>query len=151
MPGARAQAGAGICSISVRALCPLNISFAGQIQLPCIYPDTQARDARTVYLTTKNIEQTLKQTSFQDYPESTACVQDPIDSQNSAIRNAHRTSLRPSSVSEPRHPPLRDSQTLYSARAHTRESECLGAHKHTHVRPRNTQNCECNVKLCVGT
>ena len=55
----------------------------------------------------QNMEQTLKQTCSQEYPESAACVQDPIDSLNSAIRNAHRTSLRPSSTFEPRHPSLK--------------------------------------------
>ena len=53
------------------------------------------------------MDQTLKQTYSQEYPESAACVQDPIDSLNSAIRNAHRTSLRPSSKFEPRHPSLK--------------------------------------------
>ena len=53
------------------------------------------------------MDQTLKQTYSQEYPESAACVQDPIDSLNSAIRNAHRTSLRPSSTFEPRHPSLK--------------------------------------------
>ena len=53
------------------------------------------------------MDQTLKQTCSQEYPESAACVQDPIDSLNSAIRNAHRTSLRPSSTFEPRHPSLK--------------------------------------------
>ena len=55
----------------------------------------------------QNMDQTLKQTCSQEYPESAACVQDPIDSLNSAIRNAHRTSLRPSSSFEPRHPSLK--------------------------------------------
>ena len=55
----------------------------------------------------QNMDQTLKQTCSQEYPESAACVQDPIDSLNSAIRNAHRTSLRPSSTFEPRHPSLK--------------------------------------------
>ena len=40
-------------------------------------------------------------------PESTICVQDPVDSRNSAIHNAYRTSLRPSSLFEPRHPSLK--------------------------------------------
>ena len=53
------------------------------------------------------MDQTLKQTCSQEYPESAVCVQDPIDSLNSAIHNAHRTSLRPSSTFEPRHPSLK--------------------------------------------
>ena len=40
-------------------------------------------------------------------PESAECVQIPIDSRNSAIHNAYRISLRPSSVLEPRHPSLK--------------------------------------------
>ena len=56
----------------------------------------------------QKLVQTLKQTSSREYPESAACVQDPVDSLNSAVRNAHRTSLRPSSAFEPRHPSLRD-------------------------------------------
>ena len=55
----------------------------------------------------QNVVQTLKQTSSREYPKNAACVQDPIDSLNSAIRNAHRTSLRPSSTFEPRHPSLK--------------------------------------------
>ena len=50
---------------------------------------------------------TLKQACFQGYPESAVCVQIPIGSRNSAIHNAHHTSLRPSSLFEPRHPSLK--------------------------------------------
>ena len=63
---------------------------------------TRDRLSRSQYM-----DQTLKQTYSQEYPESAVCVQDPIDSLNSAIRNAHRTSLRPSSSFEPRHPSLK--------------------------------------------
>ena len=68
------------------------------------HDEAAARDrlSRSQYM-----DQTLKQTYSQEYPESAACVQDPIDSLNSAIRNAHRTSLRPSSTFEPRHPSLK--------------------------------------------
>ena len=51
--------------------------------------------------------QTLKQACFQGYPKSTIRVQVPVRSRNSAIQNAYRTSLRPSSVFEPRHPSLK--------------------------------------------
>ena len=37
---------------------------------------------------------------------SATCVQHSIGSRNSAVRNAYRTSLRPSSLFEPRHPSL---------------------------------------------
>ena len=54
-----------------------------------------------------NKAQTLKQACFQGYPKSTICVQVPVGSRNSAIHNAYRTSLRPSSLFEPRHPSLK--------------------------------------------
>ena len=41
------------------------------------------------------------------YPSSAICVQRSDDSRNSAIRIAYRTSLRSSSVWEPRHPSLK--------------------------------------------
>ena len=44
---------------------------------------------------------------FQGYPESAVYVQIPIGSRNSAIHNAYHTSLRPSSLFEPRHPSLK--------------------------------------------
>ena len=50
---------------------------------------------------------TLKQACFQGYPESTVYVQIPVGSRNSASRNAYHTSLRPSSLFEPRHPSLK--------------------------------------------
>ena len=50
---------------------------------------------------------TLKQACFQGYPESTVYVQIPVGSRNSASHNAYRTSLRPSSLFEPRHPLLK--------------------------------------------
>ena len=50
---------------------------------------------------------TLKQACFQGYPESAVYVQESVGSRNSASRNAYRTSLRPSSLFEPRHPSLK--------------------------------------------
>ena len=41
------------------------------------------------------------------YPSGAICVQRSDDSRNSAIRIAYRTSLRSSSVWEPRHPSLK--------------------------------------------
>ncbi len=41
------------------------------------------------------------------YPSGAVCVQRSDDSRNSAIRIAYRTSLRSSSVWEPRHPSLK--------------------------------------------
>ena len=51
--------------------------------------------------------QALKQAYSQGYPESAVCVQVPIGSRNSAIHNVYHTSLRPSSLFEPRHPSLK--------------------------------------------
>ena len=50
---------------------------------------------------------TLKQACFQGYPESTVYVQVSIGSRNSAIHNAYHSSLRPSSLFEPRHRSLK--------------------------------------------
>ena len=50
---------------------------------------------------------TLKQACFRGYPKSAVCVQIPVGSRNSASRNAYHTSLRPSSMFEPRHPSLK--------------------------------------------
>ncbi len=50
---------------------------------------------------------TLKQACFQGYPESAVYVQVSIDSRNSAIHNAYHSSLRPSSLFEPRHSSLK--------------------------------------------
>jgi hypothetical protein len=47
---------------------------------------------------------TLKQTYCTKY--SAVCVERSIDSLNSAVHNAYRTLLRPSSLWEPRHPLL---------------------------------------------
>ena len=49
----------------------------------------------------------LKQTCFQEQPESAVCVQHSLDSRNSAIHSAYRILLRPSSLSKPRDPSLR--------------------------------------------
>ena len=49
----------------------------------------------------------LKQTYFQEWPESAVCVQRSLDSRNSAIHGAYRILLRPSSLLEPRHPSLK--------------------------------------------
>ena len=51
--------------------------------------------------------ETLKKTCAQEYPERAMYVQGSIDSRNSAIHNAYHTSLRPSSLFEPRHPSLK--------------------------------------------
>ena len=48
----------------------------------------------------------LKQTYFQEWPESAVCVQRSLDSRNSTIHGAYRILLRPSSLPEPRHPSL---------------------------------------------
>ena len=62
--------------------------------------------------------ETLKQACFQGYPESARYVQISIGSRNSAIHNAYRTSLRPSSLFEPRHPSLKVVNNYFSGEAH---------------------------------
>ena len=49
----------------------------------------------------------LKWACCREYLGSATCVQHSIGSRNSAIRNAYHTSLRPSSLFEPRHPSLK--------------------------------------------
>ena len=83
---------------------PTNLMRQQQLWRTNTHDEAAARDRLS---RSQNMDQTLKQTCSQEYPESAACVQDPIDSLNSAIRNAHRTSLRPSSTFEPRHPSLK--------------------------------------------
>ena len=61
-------------------------------------------------------EKTLKQACFQGYPESARYVQISIGSRNSAIHNAYRTSLRPSSLFEPRHPSLKVVNNYFSGK-----------------------------------
>jgi hypothetical protein len=65
---------------------------------------------------------TLKQACFQGYPESAFYVQVPIGSRKSAIHNAYHSSLRPSSLFEPRH------RSLKVVRKKTLEQMCA---KHT--------------------
>ena len=57
--------------------------------------------------TCMRIPQALKQAYSQGYPESAMHVQESIGSRNSAIHNDYHTSLRPSSVLEPRYPSLK--------------------------------------------
>ena len=83
---------------------PSNLIRQQQLWRTNTHDEAATKDRRS---RSQNMDQTLKQTCSQEYPESAACVQDPIDSLNSAIRNAHRTSLRPSSTFEPRHPSLK--------------------------------------------
>ena len=49
----------------------------------------------------------LKKTYYQSRTGSAVCVQHSIDSRNSAIHEAYRILLRPSSLLEPRHPSLK--------------------------------------------
>src|SRR5665648_368316 len=57
--------------------------------------------------TCMRIPQALKQAYSQGYPESVMHVQVSIGSRNSAIHNDYHTSLRPSSMLEPRYPSLK--------------------------------------------
>ena len=65
-----------------------------------------------------NKAETLKKACFRGYPKSTICVQVSVGSRNPAIHNAYRTSLRPSSLFEPRHPSLKvvSSEKAHAAR-----------------------------------
>ena len=71
------------------------------------FNSTDAQSRPTPRMGEQDAVETLKQTYFQGYPESAGCVQGSIDSRNSAIHNAYHTSLRPSSLFEPRHPSLK--------------------------------------------
>ena len=57
--------------------------------------------------TCMRVPQALKQAYSQGYPESAMHVQESIGSRNSAIHNDYHTSLRPSSMLEPRYPSLK--------------------------------------------
>ena len=107
------------------------LSIEGSINFTCQrrcgtmthkYAQQQPRRHRRNNYWQKRTE-TLKQTCFQGYPESAMHIQVTIDSRNSAIHNAHHTSLRPSSVFEPRHPSLK------VARAHAQGTISPQEHK----------------------
>ena len=67
--------------------------------------------------TCMRVPQALKQAYSQGYPESAMHVQESIGSRNSAIHNDYHTSLRPSSVLEPRYPSLKVvTQNMYQNR-----------------------------------
>ena len=66
-----------------------------------------AREGTAGHVGSMKPKLTLKQACFQGYPESAVYVQIPVGSRNSASRNAYHTSLRPSSLFEPRHPSLK--------------------------------------------
>ena len=67
------------------------------------------------------MKETLKQACSQGYPESAVYVQIPIGSRNSAIHNAYHTSLRPSSLFEPRHPSLKVVFNVRNGRSHSKQ------------------------------
>jgi hypothetical protein len=68
---------------------------------------TQRHMHRSESNTCMRIPQALKQVYSQGYPESAMHVQESIGSRNSAIHNDYHTSLRPSSMLEPRYPSLK--------------------------------------------
>lgn len=63
----------------------------------------------SVHRTPVGKRQTLKHGGFWEYPKSAMHIQVSNDSRGSAIHNAHHTSLRPSSLREPRHLSLKHS------------------------------------------
>ncbi len=66
-------------------------------------PPTDSRGARRKHETEVDTEAGM----LSGVPESAVYVQIPVGSRNSASRNAYHTSLRPSSLFEPRHPSLK--------------------------------------------
>ena len=68
--------------------------------------------SKTTRIMVERCLRNLKWTCCQGYLGSATCVQHSIDSRNSAIRNAYHTSLRPSSLFEPRHPSLKVVNTI---------------------------------------
>ena len=88
----------------------------------------------------------LKQACFQGYPESAVCVQIPIGSRSSAIHNAYHTSLRPSSLFEPRHPSLKVVWKLWQTGCQQRTYAMLrlrGSHGHF----RSTKGCTPKARI----
>ena len=81
---------------------PLNVPL-----LPSLEPRHTTTQALARAGACMRIPQALKQAYSQGYPESVMHVQISIGSRNSAIHNDYHTSLRPSSVLEPRYPSLK--------------------------------------------
>ena len=76
--------------------------------LACTCTQVAHRHTRCAYVCNrKSHKKAPKQACCQVYPNSTTRVQSSIDSRNSAIHKGYHTSLRPSSLSEPRHPSLK--------------------------------------------
>ena len=74
------------------------------------------------------IPQALKQAYSQGYPESAMHVQVSIGSRNSAIHNDYHTSLRPSSLFEPRHPSLKVVSTKEYGKGETPMPKAITLH-----------------------
>ena len=82
------------------------------LHVPLTPPESAAMAHKDAGTDTKDhtcmrVPQALKQAYSQGYPESAMHVQESIGSRNSAIHNDYHTSLRPSSVLEPRYPSLK--------------------------------------------
>ena len=76
--------------------------------LACTYTQVAHKHKRRAYAChQKSHKKAPKQACCQVYPNSTTRVQSSIDSRNSAIHKGYHTSLRPSSLSKPRHPSLK--------------------------------------------
>lgn len=91
---------------------------------------------------------TLKQACFQGYPESAVYVQVPIGSRNSAIHNAYHTSLRPSSLFEPRHPSLK---VVFAMRRWTNHPEAKTSTNEVQTHPPRRQECPMMASQCRRT
>ena len=68
---------------------------------------THNHNQKSLCLPLEAVAKTPKQACGQVYPNSTTRVQGSIGSRNSAIHKGYHTSLRPSSLSKPRHPSLK--------------------------------------------
>ena len=88
-------------------------------------------------------------------PESAACIQISIDSRNSAIRSASRTSLRSSSLSEPKYPSLKVSPSeglgsLNEWRAKSRKRYQQSQKTPHNQTPRGSRTeCEVSHRRCM--
>ena len=101
-PATRAEAD----SFSNRQGCPDTGLSMCQCTTKQEITDTQ-KLVKSIDSSQKGWQQTLKQACCQGYPDSAKYVRSSIGSRNSAIHNVYHTSLRPSSLLEPRHPSLK--------------------------------------------
>ncbi len=88
------------------------------------------------------VKETLNQACFQGYPKSAVYVQIPVGSRNSASHNAYHTSLRPSSLFEPRHP------SLTVVRKHRTRPSKSYTQCNTKLKTQSTSGCRIGTAHC---